>query len=210
MVKHTPDPKELMLQYAQMRLDPELNDIGIYYDLVKRIRATGSDGIAFLLSKLTDEPDIEKLRAVIHGLTLKAGSEGLYPLTAQQHRFLFITLKDMLDKGHPLVIAEAVDGLARLDVNNVTDLVNTLASHESPYVRGSVLRYLRRTLGKESLPYLIGALKDKDYIVRENAVDEIDELNAGEALPLITEMLKDPHPDVRAAAKTAVEHLASH
>jgi HEAT repeat protein len=56
---------------------------------------------------------------------------------------------------------------------------------------------------------LIHALSDQEFIVRENAIDELGELGQPEAIPYLQPLLNDEHPDVRQAAETAIEVLTS-
>ena len=56
-------------------------------------------------------------------------------------------------------------------------------------------------------PLLYDALSSSHPIVRENAIDELDELDCKEALPRIRTLLDDPDKNVRQAAKTAIENL---
>ena len=58
-------------------------------------------------------------------------------------------------------------------------------------------------------PLLIEALKDPHFIVRENAADELGELDVVTAIPDLRQLLADSHPDVRQAAQTAIEILES-
>ena len=75
------------------------------------------------------------------------------------------------------------------------------------YVRGSVLRFMSEFYPERAVGLLIDALNDAHFIVRENAADELGELEAVEALPFLRAKLEDPHPDVRQAAETAIEML---
>jgi HEAT repeat protein len=43
--------------------------------------------------------------------------------------------------------------------------------------------------------------------VRENAADELGDLDAVAAIPELHQLLVDSHPDVRQAAQTAIEIL---
>jgi len=67
-----------------------------------------------------------------------------------------------------MVVAEAVDGLCRLDEKNAVDRVLVLKEHPSPYVRGSVLRYIARLHPERGFPLLIAALQDSDFIVQRS------------------------------------------
>lgn len=65
-----------------------------------------------------------------------------------------------------------------------------------------------RTFCRESWRYR-KALKSPEPIVRQNALDELDELECKEALPCIAGLLDDPDEGVREAAHWAVGHLES-
>jgi HEAT repeat protein len=67
---------------------------------------------------------------------------------------------------------------------------------------------MSRLFSEEAKPILYAALHDERYIVRETAVDELDERCDAEAAPLIRPLLDDPHPDVRQAAETYFTNLA--
>ncbi len=55
----------------------------------------------------------------------------------------------------------------------------------------------------------MNALKSREPIVRQNAIDELDELACKEALPNIVGLLNDPDKNVRAAAQWAAAHLGA-
>jgi HEAT repeat protein len=74
-------------------------------------------------------------------------------------------------------------------------------------VVGSALRFFARCDPVRAVPLLEKALKAEEPIVRQNAVDELDEMNHTPALEKIQRLLRDPDKDVRQAARTAVEHL---
>jgi HEAT repeat protein len=102
---------------------------------------------------------------------------------------------------------DAIDGLEYLGDREAHDQVVALRDHVSPYVRGAVLRYLSRLFLDEARPYLRAALHDPHFVVRESAIDEIDELDVIEMLDDIRPFLNDSHPDVRQAARTAIENF---
>jgi HEAT repeat protein len=69
------------------------------------------------------------------------------------------------------------------------------------------LRFISRLFPKEAPPILLEALEDPHYIVKENAIDELDDLGVIEAIPYIRPFLSDPHPYVVEAAQTAISNL---
>jgi len=82
-----------------------------------------------------------------------------------------------------------------------------LRDHPSPYVLGAVLRYMRQLFPRAAKSMLVQALKSADPIVRQNGIDELDELGCVEALPTIKRLIRDKDRDVRQAARSAVKNL---
>lgn len=76
-----------------------------------------------------------------------------------------------------------------------------------PYVRGSVLRFISELYPESTSLLLIEVLQDPHYIVRESAIDKLDELDVVESIPYIRPLLADPHLDTRQAAATAMQNL---
>lgn len=175
---------------------PEGDDYAAaYYDEVASlIRAQGEAGIEFLFD------------VGVHGTGDRLASllVGLSPLRSNASR-----LKDMLRRhlcdDHPRVVMAAIDGLRHQGEGGAIDEVLKLRDHPSPYVRGSVLRYVGRFAPDAATPMLIAALDDADPIVRGTAIDELDELGVGDAMVLLCPLLADPDPDVRHAAQLALE-----
>lgn len=82
-----------------------------------------------------------------------------------------------------------------------------LRDHTSPYVRGAVLRFVSELYPELATKLLFESLRDQHALVRQNAIDELDDLGMIESLPSIRLLLNDSHPDVRQAAQTAVANL---
>lgn len=167
-----------------------------YAEVAGRIRLRGEEGIGFLKSEVCNA-DTARLRAILSALAWPKFDDPSLP------ELFLLYLNDQ----RPMIVAEAVDGLSGQEVKEAVDRVLQLLSHSSPYVRGSVLRYMRQLYPDKSFSLLVTALKDPDYIVRENAVDELDYLGNQEAISYLYPLLKDSHPDVRQAAQTAIENL---
>ena len=179
---------------------PEGEESLFYDEVALAIREHGAPGTAFLLDQIGRTDDL-RLEALLLALTT--------PQFDQQPR-LRDTLLGYLTDERPAIVAAALDGLWRQGERDVVDTVLAMASHRSPWVRGAVLRYMSRLHPDSARPLLVAALSDPDFIVRENAIDELDELDdgPGDAMPLIRSLLTDPHPHVRQAAQTALEHWA--
>lgn len=167
-----------------------------YAEVARMIRLQGKDGVKFLKGEVCNA-DTVRLRAILSALAWPKLDDPDLPE-------LFLPY---LNDQRPMIVAEAVDGLSGQEVKGAVDKVLQLLNHNSPYVRGSVLRYMRQLYPDKSFPLLVTALKDIDYIVRENAIDELDSLGNQEALPYLYPLLKDSHPDVRQAAQTAIDNL---
>lgn len=170
-------------------------------ELAVRIAEADSSGVKFLLESAPDA-DESKLRAI-----LLAASSARESLCSRKRAEVCRLAGRLLDHPQPLIVAEAVDTLASLACSSVQKRVSALIDRTSPYVVGSVLRYLAHVLGTKAVPTLLQGLESSESIVRENAVDELDELNYKPALASIRKLLNDPDADVRQAAKSAVANL---
>ncbi|OQW92030.1 MAG: hypothetical protein BWK78_02865 [Thiotrichaceae bacterium IS1] len=181
--------------------DPEADQYpshrGIYFEeLACQIFAQGSTGLDFLLEELT-QADFVRLRGILAALSRAA-------LPSSQLCELF---RQYLKDQRVLIVAEVIDGLTHLKDQEAAPQVLPFLSHSSPYLRGSVLRYLSRLYGVQAKDTLIKFLGDPHYIVRENAIDELADLGITEAIPQLQLLLQDASADVRQAAETAIEEL---
>jgi len=182
--------------------DPAENDYhanyGIYFEeLATKILVQGSAaGLNFLLTELK-RSNVVRQRGILAAL-------GRAEPRLSQLREVF--LRYLTDQPE-FIVAEAIDGLTHLKDKTVAPQVLPYLSHASPYVRGSVLRYLSRLYGAAAKETLVTGLRDPHYIVRENAIDELADLGITEAIPKIQPLLQDAHQEVRMAATTALETL---
>ena len=166
-----------------------------YYDEVAAlIEEKGEAGLKFLDSQLPIA-DKDRLGAILLALATPG-----HPLSK------VMLLKYLHDK-RPYIIVRAIDGLWRQGQSDASNEVLALRNHPDAWVRGAVLRFMRHIQPEAAVPILLEALQDPHYIVRENAIDELDELEAITALPYIRPFLQDQPKDVRAAARLAVEHF---
>lgn len=197
--------KEVIDRFSEPPLDgPEYAAV-YYQEVALLIAQQGTDGTAYLLGVLEDSNlDTDRLRSALMALTQLQPEHS--PRERQTLRQL---LSQYLYDQRPLIIAAAVDGLWRQNIKDARDAVLRLQAHPSPYVRGSVLRYMSRLYPNEAVSLLVKALHDDDDIVRENAVDELDWLGAREALDAIRPLAHDSNPAVRQAAETAVANLSA-
>lgn len=188
--------EELIARFQSSPVEGEESASVYYPEVALLIGQQGEAGIAFLREEI-DRADTERLRAILFALAS-------FQLDAPEFQTRLVSY---LQDKRSLIVAEAVDSLCKLGAKDTTNQVLALKEHPSPYVRGSVLRFMRRLHPDKALPLLIEALKDSDFLVRENAADELGELERVEAIPYLCPLLADSHPDVRQAAQTAIEIL---
>jgi HEAT repeat protein len=197
-----PELDQLNLEALAARFkmpDPEGEEYeaAYYSELASLIAKQGELGIAFLAEQLDKEDNTARMRAILSALTEPGLEKPLGPAR----------LVPFLADSRPEIVAATVDGLRRQRKADLTDRILNLLHHPSPYVRGSVLRFMSQLHPDNALSLLIDALKDEHFIVRENAADELGELGRPEALPHLRSLLSDPHPHVQQAARTAIEML---
>ncbi len=108
-------------------------------------------------------------------------------------------LEKYLQDESPMVRLSAAEGLKRLGQNHPTYYEKAL-NHPDYGVRHFAVSSLRRTWGKEGLPLLRLALKDKAPRVRTAAVRAIGEMGGAESLELLKNSMKDPDLAVRTYA----------
>jgi|GEM_PF-885524 len=187
---------KLIARFHSPPPDSEEYSYTYYAEVASLIRQKGTEGIQFLWRE-AENADTVKLRAI-----LLASTEP--PLEIPNLREI---LFDLLQDQRPLVVAEVIDSLTRQGEDRALGQVLPLLKHTSPYVKGSVLRFMSAFYPEQAIPLLMNTLDDPHFIVRENAADELGELEAIGALPLLEAKLSDPHPHVRQAVETAIEFL---
>jgi hypothetical protein len=200
---HNVKPTELMawfLGYPSPRISKDEYEWWLQ-EVALAIANAGPDWAGVLLA-FAPQADELQLRAILLALSCVNGT-----LSEKQRDVLCALARDLLADRRSLVVAEAVDTLTTLGCRRTNESLSSLLRHPSPYVRGSVLRHFARRHPKEAVPLLERALHSKEPVVRQNAVDELDEMNYTPALAKIKRLLADPDKDVRQAARTAVEHL---
>lgn len=165
-----------------------------YSEVAFLIRDQGKAGIAFLFGEIS-KADTERLGAIFSTLP---------PL---KHPALADILVRYLHDERPHIVASAIIGLQHQGKKDAIDEVLALRNYPDPYVRGSVLSFMSELYPESASLLLIEALQDPHYIVRESAIDELDELEVVESIPYIRPLLADPHPDTRQAAETAIQNL---
>lgn len=197
------DPKELRrLFLGESAVEVPDDEQGLWLEEVAvRIAQTGPKGVEFLLPFIANADEL-RVRAILLALSL-----GERKLSSRKRASLCELAQRLLNDNRAMVVAEAVDTLSKLACPVASESINALLHHPSPYVVGSALRYFARHDPQKAVPLLEEALMSAEPIVRENAVDELDEMNYGPALAKIKPLLRDPDGDVRQAAHAAVRHL---
>ncbi len=165
------------------------------------IAKSGEAGIRFLLSCIPGA-DSRRLRAILAGLGSIRNK-----LSARRRIEICNVGRAFLNDSRPMIIAEAVDLLRHHGCKSARAAILKHRGHRSPYVVGSVLRYMSRLFPRMAVPMLVQALASGEPVVRQNGIDELDELDCVEALPTIKSLLKDKDRFVRQAARTAVKNL---
>lgn len=196
------EPAQLIAWFAS-RNGVHREEEGLWLDEVAtRLAETGPGGIRFLISSIPGAKE-RQLQAIFLALSLVRNK-----LSSRRRIEICNLGLVFLEDRRARVVAEAIDLLCHLECTSAREQILGLLCHPSPPVVGAVLRYMARHFPGEAIPLLEVALTSKDAIVRQNAVDELDELGRVEALPAIRRLLRDEDRDVRQAARTAVSNLA--
>lgn len=148
---------------------------------------------------------LENLLHVLTGTRLRAAICGLGIASIESDKIDNL-LAPFLNHSDDLVISAAIDALRRAGKSNWS-LIEPLLRHQSPYVRGAALRYCKAKLGAGAASWLLEGFKDPDPIVRENALDEIEDIVDKSMMSIIETMLVDSSASVREAARTLLSNI---
>jgi hypothetical protein len=170
-------------------------------EVAARIAQCGEKGLSFLIRSMPGANQA-KLRAILLSFSFLPKT-----LTKQSLDDVKQILKSFLHSDDPMLIAQAIDSLRLLGFADFLDDVLALLVHKSPYVTGSVLRYVSWHSPERAKPMLLESLNSTDALVRQNAIDELDDLGFVDALPYVRPFLNDEDKYVRQAAQTAVANL---
>jgi HEAT repeat protein len=121
-------------------------------------------------------------------------------------------LREALKDSAVSVRAEAADSLGRIGGASreaTPALLDILKKDPETMVRGAVAHALGQIAGKDVVPALAQALKDREPQVRVHAAMSLGRLGAQakEAIPALREALKDSHGDVRRNARLALKRI---
>jgi len=167
-----------------------------YSEAAFKVAGEGKAGVIFLINQVNDRDDL-RLRAILSALS--------YPRLRM--RKVHQTLKRYIKDQRPLIAAGAIDSARMLEYTDLLPDVLRRRNSPSPYVVGSVLRYLSRLYPKRAMPLLIKALSSDDPIIIQNGIDELDDLDAVKALAAIQALQYHSHVHVQQAARTAAVNL---
>lgn len=170
-----------------------------------------SYGIGVPLSSETLHYFLITSKGKFYDLSIESNEKYNTEKLASVIRFLPLPLeikKSYLSDQRPLIVASAIDRLAKENAREFRDDILKLRNHEDPYIRSSVLRYMSKLYPDKAKSFLIDALHDPHYVVRENAIDELDDLDARDAIPYIRQLINDEHPDVRQAAEFVLQNMS--
>jgi HEAT repeat protein len=193
------DINKLIEKWNSLPIIPEESEL-YYQEIAFLIREKGDTGNQFITNFLLDKrnlDDLDRIQAVLR----------FPPLSKNKSVSEFLI--QCLEDHRPKIISLSIDALSCIQNSSAFERILPFKSHENPYVRGSVLRYLSKLYPDTAYPLLIESLQDSHYIVRENAIDELDEMCDIKATPYIKALMNDAHPHVRQAAKTAFENLSN-
>lgn len=168
-----------------------------YYELIAlALSEQGAPGIEVLEREL-DGRRVPQIRAALTVLEIHRGHD---PEFVEKVEWLAGT-------SEPLVAGDAIRLLGFLGVTAPEELIRGKLNHPAPFIRAAMLDHLARTQPRSAYPALVRGLADSDHIVRETAVDALDDLGSTDAIASIEPLLQDPDENVRQAARTAVDNL---
>ena len=171
----------------------------IAFEIVSR----GSRGTCALMDNISVDSE-PKYRSALCALSSAHRHIRSHRTISRVARFLGSAFEDK----RPLVKAEALSGLADLRVKLRVEHVAALLRSKNPYLASSALKYVCALYPQRSHAALASAIKSPHFLVREAALDEIDDRHLSSFLPKIYALLNDRHPHVRQAAETACANLA--
>jgi hypothetical protein len=183
-------------------IEPDETELWLCEVAFKLAENCGERGYHALFScKASD--DSERLRAVACGLG-NLSSE----IASTFNQEVRNTLLGFLESKYPLVQADAIASLTQLGYREYFDRVFSLIRNESPYVFGQSLHFLAQFYPETAKPLILEKLRTGgDSISLQWAIDEADDLDYVEAVPLIKLYERAPDPDLRQAAMTAIVRL---
>lgn len=169
-----------------------------FYDVIGRQIALRNP--SYLLDGLDRFSGIRK-RGAIFGLRVVSGTE---------RDKVIDKLVLMLNGDTPApILAETIDALRHMSGESMFNEVMQHRRHESPYVRGAVLRLVYGLRVERAEEILAGYMQDPHPIVRQEVADGLEELATQRAIELLEVIAKSDQDEVvRQVAIDALETLA--
>ncbi len=195
---------------------PNLGEEYDYYDrLAGLIRDQGQPGNKFLIDTfraIADDglnSDEEHLRALIWSLSIVVNNSRneFEPLDSQEQEFVCQQLMAYLNNYSDLILIASINGLGNYSDNRPREQILKYANHVSEYVRSSVVSYISKVDRKLAIPFLLQALTDHSYVVRDTVIDELFTFHDPRLIPHIRPLLKDPNPMVVESAHQVIKAL---
>lgn len=156
-------------------------------------KALGAMSDSGALIKLTEALAREtdwQAKASIIGAIKKVGSK----------KAIKALLNMLSDNEHPLVTASAMDAIAHIKIDALIPRIRPFLEHEDAYLKGASIDALAR-LGDRTL--LDNTVIDPDQVswyVRMKTAEALQYVKSRKASQLLTKLVADPDPRVRAAA----------
>ncbi len=140
-------------------------------------------------------------RGAIFGLSFLSGADAEEAID----KLLLILNGDATDS----ILAATIDALGDLSGKSVFNEVMQHRNHESPYVRGAVLRLVYGSQVERAEEILADYMQDPHPIVRQGVADGLEELATPRAIELLEFIAKSDQDEVvRQVAIDALETLA--
>jgi eukaryotic-like serine/threonine-protein kinase len=117
-------------------------------------------------------------------------------------------LEDIMNKERQIDKAWCLISLYQIDTSeNRLQALMQMAKDDDSSIRNVIIRFLGSTKNNQVLPILIEALKDKEWYVRDTAVQGIAFSGTKEQIKIITPLLDDPNPIVVETTKKTIETI---
>jgi hypothetical protein len=192
------DYESLLDLFFQVPIYDDEDEFSYYSEIAWQIfQNMGERGIEDVLSKSLKNLNDAQLRSIIF----------LMGCSSQKEKYES-RLGQYLSDIRPSIVAETINSLSLLKASNYLPIIVDMYGNTiSAIVKGSILRYMQRLQYPKAKEVLVLALNDREPIVRENALDELDELGDSDVIPYIIPLLKDDNANVRQAAQTTLLNL---
>lgn len=164
--------------------------------------ATDDEFLFTAAAKIAERHPLQ-LQALLPALSNKRLRAAIFALGDAQANSA--TLQTFLTHDDPIIVMETIDALSRTS-STEWRRIEPFLRHGSEYVRGAALRFCGKRLGVKGVGILLEGLKDPHPIVKQSAIDELDEraLVNEEVASAIRPFVNEVDADVRQAARWAL------